>query len=1128
MSPDDVASAVELLDRRRQVLGHLGGDGQHVRDLCDELDVSRSTVNRALRELEDAGWVERADDGYVRTTTGSLALQKYRDQVTALDAVQTHADALSPLPGDTLLDPAVLADATVETVADADPFELVGRLRSAFEDANAVRGAWPAVTDDRTVSALATLADDRGAVALGVDETVHATMRSVAPTVFGQTGTEHCRVETSDDVPARLGVFLVDGPDDRRVLVTIYDGAGTIHAVADVPANDAVSSWATSVFDTTGVPSFDRTAVVSPIVTAGSEAPAWHDETQDVLRSQGFVPVDASTLAHDGEWSPGAMLRTTPTLAAVAAGQTLDREHVVDGQRREVSVDLVDALAAGGNLALVGPPGSGKSTVCKAVACRWRDRGIGPVCYRESDSAAVLDDPLTLASSLETASGTPLVVVEDAVRPTANAIFETVEQLTDEVAFLFDSRRSEWASPPEPLDPRRESLRRDGVEFVPVPGLDDEERERLHHHVEAIVDGPIPPFDEFVADEDSADDSLGTPRAAGSKGAGELLTLAHRYGHAADISLERDRRAASPLSRNVRDVYDAVADDRDVLVVATLVNVLNAAGLPVDRDLLDALALVDDGPDGHAVETAVDVLEGRMLFPDENGMEVVHDEWSHRFLTHLVEEREDASAHRVFAASVNPLFRLVTEPDLREELVRYRQGDAPTVAAFDDSPDHWRDVVVDRVYDLGRDSPSLASLYGHPKYTELTLPDSCSTLCRRRALVGRAQMHVNAGEFEAGRQECERIVEIAAALEPERKGTLLRARSLELRSIIAEHKGEFDRSRELAEQSLALVREVDDRKGEASVLNGLGLVAWYQGDIDEAERRLRDALAIYDEVQVKETESSVLSHLGIIQWERGNLEKAVEFFEASHHIRHEIGARRKAISTSINLGVAARDRGDLDEAVGRLRGAVEEARLLGVAKQESNANRALGNALRWRGEFDGSAEHLERALEIARDEELRYHECRALRGLAATRRERGELGESERLLDACDELATDVGDGRDTALARAHRGLLVLAHGAPDEASTVLGEAVETLESLDRSPGLARARRWHARALDAAGEHERARDAYEAAVDQYERIGATPYLRETLDELSEVCERTGADETAATYRDRLDALEANN
>ncbi|WP_440989566.1 tetratricopeptide repeat protein [Haloarchaeobius baliensis] len=1128
MSPDDVDTAVELLDRRRQVLGHLGGDGHHVRDLCDELDVSRSTVNRALRELEDAGWVERADDGYVRTTTGSLALQEYQDQITALDAVQTHADALSPLPGDTPLDPAVLSEAAVETVADTETFELVGTLRSAFEDATAVRGVWPTVTDDRTVSALASLADDGRPLALAVDESVHATMRGVAPAAFGPSDTEHCRVETTDDVPTRLGVFLVDGETDRRVLVTMYDEDGTIHAVADVPADDTACTWTTSLFDAAGVPSFERMDAISPIVGTATDAPTWDDATQDTLRTQGFVPVDASTLAHEGEWSPGAMLRTTPTLAAVAAGRTLDREHVVDGQRREFSVDLLDTLVAGRNLALVGPPGSGKSTVCKSVACRWRDRGLGPVCYRESDSAAVLDDPLTLASSLDAAAGTPLVVVEDAVRPAANAIFETVEQVTDEVAFLFDARRSEWASPPEPMDPRRESLRRDGVEFVPIPGLDDEERERLHQHVEAIVDGPIPPFDEFVADEDLADGSWGTPQATGSEGAGELLTLAHRYGHAADISLDRDRRAASPLSRNVRDVYDAVADDRNVLVVATLVNVLNATGLPVERDLLDTLALVDGGPEADDVETAMDVLEGRVLFPDENGMELVHDEWSHRFLVRLVEEREDASAHRIFAAAANPLFRLVTDPALRDELVRYRQGDAPTVAAFDDSPDHWRDVVVDRVYDLGRDSPSLAALYGHPKYTELTLPDSCSTLCRRKALVGRAQMYVNASEFEAGRQECDRIEEIAEALEPERKGTVLRARSLDVRSIIAEHRGKFERSRELAEESLALVREADDRKGEASVLNGLGLVAWYQGDIDEAERRLRDALAIYDEVQVKQTEASVLSHLGIIQRERGNLEKALEFFEASHRQYHEIGARKRAISTSINLGVVARDRGDLDEAVGRLRGAVEEARLLGVAKHESNANRALGNVLRWRGELDESAAHLERALEIAREEEYRFHEYRALRGLAATRRERGELDTSEQLLDACSELGSDVGDERGRALVRAHRGLLALAREDAGEATSLLGDAVETLESLDRSPGLARSRRWHARALDAAGEHERARDAYEAAVDQYEVIGAAPYLRETLDELSEVCERTGADDTAATYRDRLDALEANN
>ncbi|WP_257297760.1 tetratricopeptide repeat protein [Haloarchaeobius sp. FL176] len=1127
MSPDDVASAVELLDRRRQVLGHLGGDGHHVRDLCDELDVSRSTVNRAIRELEDAGWVERADDGYVRTTTGSLALQEYRDQVTALDAVQRHADALAPLPGDTPLDPGVLADATVETVAEADPFELVGRLRSALEDATAVRGAWPSVTDDRTVSTLRSLVEDGATVALAVDDEVYETMRSVAPTTFGPDDTAVCRVETSDDVPTRLGVFRVEAADDSRVFVTIYEEGGAMHAVADVAATEAATSWATTVFEAAETPAFDRGDAVNPLVGAAGDVPTWDEGSKDVLRSQGFIPVDERTVAHDDDRSPGAMLRTTPTLGAVAAGRTLDREHVVDGQRREFAVDLVDALATGGNLAVVGPPGAGKSTVCKAAACRWRERGNGPVCYRESDSAAVLDDPLRLAASLDDARGTPLVVVEDAVRPVANAVFEVLEQ-ADDVAFLFDARQSEWSSPPEPLDPRRESLRRSGVETVQVPDLDDQERTRLHDHVASIVDGPIPPLEEFVDDEDLPGDSWATPQSTGSDGAGELLTLAHRYGNAADIAVEGDRRTASPLSRNVREVYDDVADDPPVLVVATLVNVLNAGGLPVERDLLDALALVDDGPEAHAVERAVTALHGKVLFPHDEGVAAVHGAWSHSFLTHLVNERGDASAHRTFAEAVNPLFRLVTEPSLRSEVVRYRQGDAPTVEAFDDSPDHWRDVVVDRVFELGRDSANLAPLYGHPKYTELTLPDSCSTWCRRHALVGRAQMYVDAGDFDAARQECERIETVAESTESNRQETVLRARSLEVQSIIAESKGEFDRSRELAEESLELVREVDDRKGEASVLNGLGLLAWYQGDIDEAERRLRDALSIFDEVESKRTESEVLNHLGIVQWERGDLGNAVEFFEASHRQYRELGAQQKAVSTSINLGVAARDRGALGEAVGRLRGAVEEAQRLGVGKPESNANRALGNTLRWRGALDESAKHLAAALDIARDEELRYQECTALRGLAATHRERGAFEKSARLLETCDELAAEVGDERDRALARAHRGLLVLADGDAVEATEILGDAVETLESLDRSPGLARARRWHARALEAAGEYEQARDAYEAAVDQYEAIGASTYLRETLDELSEVCERTGADETAATYRDRRDALEANN
>lgn len=1126
MCPDDVGWAVELLDRRRDVLARLGEGPCHVRDLCDSLDVSRSTVNRAVRDLESAGWIERTGDGYVRTTTGSLALEGYRDQVAALRAVQEYDDALTPLPEGTPLDPSVLDDATVRS--DADAFELSRFLRSAIEDATAVRGVWPSVSDDRTVRAVARVADDGGSVALAVDADGRSTLRSIAPETFGGDGSATPTVESTDAVPDRLGVFVVETPEERRVLLVVYEGRGSVHAVAEAPPDEGVLNWVDGVFGAVGVPRSTDAGLTAPTGTSG--AADWSADARDVLRSQGFVPVDDDALARRERRRQGSLLRTTPTLSAVDAGLTLDREHVVDGQRRELAVDLVDALADVGHLALVGAPGSGKSTTCKSVACRWRDREYGPVCYRESESNAMLDDPLSLAASLAAAEGRPLVVVEDAIRPAANAVFETMEELPPDagVSFLFDARRSEWATSPEQLDPRREALRHDAVETVPVPALDDAERQRLHLHVDAIFDGPMPPFEEFVGDETSADDSLASPHATGGEGAGELLTLAHRYGRIADGPIDADGHDAGPLSREVRAVYDEVADDPDGLVVATLVNVLNAAGLPFERDLVDALTVSDDGLDADAVASTMTTLRGQVFFPGDGGMDLVHDAWSQAFLAHLVERRDAASAHRTFAAAVGPLFDLVTDPELRSAVVRYRQGDAPTVAAFDEEPEHWRDVVVDRVYDLGRESPKLAPLYGHPEYTELALPERCSSWCRRHALVGRAKMQIDVGEYDVALAECDRLEEVAETVAPDRQAVLLRARSLEAQCVVAEQRADFERAREFGTESLELVRDVDDRRGEASVLNGLGLIAWYRGDIDEAERRLRDALSIYDEVQSKQSEADALNNLGIVLRERGNYAEAADYFRESHRQRREIGARVMALSSTINLGVIARDRGDLDEAVGWLRTAIEEARVLGVKSEESNANRALGNVLRWRGELAESARRLERALELAESEELRYDECLSLRGLGATRREQGRLDAADAHFSACEALAEEIGDGRDRALARAHRGLLALARDDPAEAASTLTEAVETLESLGRVPGLARAKRWHARALDAADEHDRARRAYEAAIEQYESVGATPYLRETLDELTEVCERTGADETAATYRDRREGLGANN
>jgi predicted transcriptional regulator len=122
MDADDVATLRAALDRRHAVLAAAGTDVVDKRDLTERLSVSRSTVDRGVRELERLGLLERADGGYRRTVVGSLALEEYQRATERLGAISTAADVISHLPPDVDVDVSALVDAEVLVPTQESPF----------------------------------------------------------------------------------------------------------------------------------------------------------------------------------------------------------------------------------------------------------------------------------------------------------------------------------------------------------------------------------------------------------------------------------------------------------------------------------------------------------------------------------------------------------------------------------------------------------------------------------------------------------------------------------------------------------------------------------------------------------------------------------------------------------------------------------------------------------------------------------------------------------------------------------------------------------------------------------------------------------------------------------------------
>lgn len=125
-----------LVDRRESLLRHLVTTPAHPSDLAAALECSRSTVDRALSELQDATLVERDPDrgSYHLTVASELALEEFSQFSTRLERTAAASSLLASLPtdGDCWLPWQFLDAATVVTNA-RDPARLAASLPSEID-----------------------------------------------------------------------------------------------------------------------------------------------------------------------------------------------------------------------------------------------------------------------------------------------------------------------------------------------------------------------------------------------------------------------------------------------------------------------------------------------------------------------------------------------------------------------------------------------------------------------------------------------------------------------------------------------------------------------------------------------------------------------------------------------------------------------------------------------------------------------------------------------------------------------------------------------------------------------------------------------------------------------------------
>lgn len=1101
----------EVLLSRFEILSRLCRSPAHIRDLVDETTPSRSTINRAVNELEDDALIERSENGIEATVAGRLARDRLQGYLSELDDILAAEAVLNPLASDVRIETDIVAGGDSILACEPIPYRPVERIHEDLVDATSYRAIVPTLNDSRFVRLLYEhVVTDGNPAELLVTPAVFRTLSQEFPrrmAAMAEEGTFSLRV--GETPPFGLSLLeRTDGLTDATgtAHLVVYNDSGGVHGVVVNSTGPAIR-WAERTYQTHVSGATDRTDELRPQSDGGvrwaavqNDAPKLASKLPTTLDREGFVHVDISYFRDHAVADPVTAWRMGLSIADVHAGYAIERTvPPLRGERasndtRTLGTSITETLVSGANCVLVGPPGSGKSTVCKQIACEWYDADRGAVLYRENGRGRAFTSVDELVETVTAAEGHTLVIVEDAVRPSTDAIFDSLPRLErrDDVSVLLDAREREWEAYSEP------TTAASSPEIIHAPRLHSEECERLVGHFERTVERPVDvSADElWAAVHDEA--SAGKVRAPN-----EMLRATDRLSTYADPLAEEPTAFEAAVATVYRDTAGRESD-RPVCLLA---NVLNAAGLRVDRGLLYAVASKAEsggtGVDYSAIDDALDRLSGRLLFPHPDGsFRTVHEEWSVTFLQHLIDSEGETAAASRFGAVVSDLLSLADSPE-RCERIRHHIEDQSALWAVSAEPRAWADETVEAIYDLCQRRSVLTPLFGDGTHNSIDLPTACSDSVTARQPGWLGEAFLTGGYYDRAAQAFERVDD--GSFESESKRRLGLAR-------VSFKRGAYREAISYHEAGVSAAQSHDDLAGAASHHKGLGLAKWRLGEYPAAREAFERCLDCARRLGDHELESTANANLGALAWSQGAYDLAADHFEAHLQAAREADDREGEATSLNNLGSVAYHRGAYDRAKAKIEQSLAIRRAVGYRSGVASCLNNLGFIASRRGRPQDAAEFHERARSLAELIDHTREVGNGLWGLGTAARRRGDYDAATAYLAESQAVFEATGNRSYNARATLERARVAVERGAYSEAGDRIKRVLEVSEELGEVDVIGQCWKLRCRLAIEEERFEIATEHAWTALESFTESSAYDHALETLEQLVQACRKMEDDD----------------
>lgn len=175
------------------------------------------------------------------------------------------------------------------------------------------------------------------------------------------------------------------------------------------------------------------------------------------------------------------------------------------------------------------------------------------------------------------------------------------------------------------------------------------------------------------------------------------------------------------------------------------------------------------------------------------------------------------------------------------------------------------------------------------------------------------------------------------------------------------------KARQYLQESIALSKKINFKKGTAQAFNNLGVVSAIQGDIDQAMSNYEQALSLRRELNDQKGVASLYNNLGNLQEEKGDYLSALENLQQSFSIRQQLKDTQRMARVLYNISYVHERMGNYPEALDYVLRHLELLKGTEDAYSLFNAYTLLGNINVELEIYNEALNYYQQALTIAED-----------------------------------------------------------------------------------------------------------------------------------------------------------------